>query len=496
MGEKFWVKEEDKALVEGVLGNEAFEYLVWSASNNVLLEFVAPAGDLGLQQGLCKVIEGSNWTYAVFWKVCSSKSGKSALVWGDGHYRESKGGEAEDRKSKGDNKKQVLDKLHACFRGSGEDNFAAKFDSVSDVEMFYLTSMYYSFPFDKPSSPSQSFNSSRLIWVSDLKSSLEHYQSRSFLAKLARLETVVFVPLKSGVVELGSSKVIPEDQNLIQMVKSLFGKSHAVRAKVLPKIFGQELSLGGAKSGPISINFSPKVEEDLCYPSDPFELQTIGTNQVYGNSSNGHRSNDSESKLFPQMNQVILGGLNSQALVSNLEQGKDDSLLQADERKPRKRGRKPANGREEPLNHVEAERQRREKLNQRFYALRAVVPNISKMDKASLLGDAISYITDLQSKIRILETEKDEVNNNQKQCAIPEIEFHTTQENAVVRVSCPLDAHPVSGVIKTLREHDVITHDSSVSTTDNGEIVHTFSIRTQGGSAEKLKEELSTALSI
>lgn len=46
---------------------------------------------------------------------------------------------------------------------------------------------------------------------------------------------------------------------------------------------------------------------------------------------------------------------------------------------PRKRGRKPANDREEPLNHVQAERQRREKLNKRFYALRAVVPNVSKV---------------------------------------------------------------------------------------------------------------------
>ncbi|XP_019257209.1 PREDICTED: transcription factor ABA-INDUCIBLE bHLH-TYPE-like [Nicotiana attenuata] len=72
---------------------------------------------------------------------------------------------------------------------------------------------------------------------------------------------------------------------------------------------------------------------------------------------------------------------------------------------PKKRGRKPANGREEPLNHVEAERQRREKLNQRFYALRAVVPNVSKMDKASLLGDAISYINELKLKLQNIKTD-------------------------------------------------------------------------------------------
>ncbi|KAI5058816.1 hypothetical protein GOP47_0026986 [Adiantum capillus-veneris] len=73
------------------------------------------------------------------------------------------------------------------------------------------------------------------------------------------------------------------------------------------------------------------------------------------------------------------------------------------EKKPRKRGRKPANGREEPLNHVEAERQRREKMNQRFYALRAVVPNVSKMDKASVLADATACIEQLRAKVQELE---------------------------------------------------------------------------------------------
>lgn len=38
------------------------------------------------------------------------------------------------------------------------------------------------------------------------------------------------------------------------------------------------------------------------------------------------------------------------------------------------------------LDHVEAERQRREKLNHLFCELRGVVPNVSRMDKASLLA--------------------------------------------------------------------------------------------------------------
>lgn len=56
-----------------------------------------------------------------------------------------------------------------------------------------------------------------------------------------------------------------------------------------------------------------------------------------------------------------------------------------------------------PGYHVEAERQRREKLNHRFYALRSVVPYVSKMDKASLLADAVTYINELKSKIQTLE---------------------------------------------------------------------------------------------
>ncbi|GAV83668.1 HLH domain-containing protein/bHLH-MYC_N domain-containing protein [Cephalotus follicularis] len=506
MGEKFLLNEEDKSMVDSVLGSEACEFLISSPYNSVLSQLVLPVGNLSVQQGLCQVVEGSKWNYAIFWHVSNLKSGGNILIWGDGHCQNPKNGVgdwssgADGKVDAGENnkelKKRVLKKLHACFGGTEESNYAAKFDGVSDVEMFYLASIYFTFRCDSAAhGPGESFKSGRSIWASGMVSCLDHYQSRSFLATSARLQTAVFVPVKSGVVELGSVKLIPEELNDVELVRTIFGGSNSIHAKTCPKIFGRELSLGSSESRLVSINFSPKVEDDLGFASDSYDLQVVGSNQVFGNSSNGCRGDDNEAKLFPQVKQMISGAFSAQAMVSGLDNPKEDSSSQPDERKPRKRGRKPANGREEPLNHVEAERQRREKLNQRFYALRAVVPNISKMDKASLLGDAISYITELQMKIRMLETEKEMVNNNQKQLPVPEIDFQVRNEDAVLGVSCPLDAHPVSSVIKTFREHQIVAQDANVSTTDDGRVVHAFSIPTHGGAAEQLKEKLNAALS-
>eukprot|EP01018_Ginkgo_biloba_P035845 Gb_10001 [translate_table: standard] len=177
------------------------------------------------------------------------------------------------------------------------------------------------------------------------------------------------------------------------------------------------------------------------------------------------------------------------------------------ERRPRKRGRKPANGREEPLNHVEAERQRREKLNQRFYALRAVVPNVSKMDKASLLGDAISYINELRSKVQDVESQKKELQaqieglkkelaaresgasgfsgsdfglikdpsgdssnldvkgfGSNNKCPGVDLEVRILGREAMIRVQCAKQNHPVARLMMALKEFDLEVHHASVST--------------------------------
>ncbi|CAN0852570.1 Transcription factor DYT1 [Linum grandiflorum] len=49
-----------------------------------------------------------------------------------------------------------------------------------------------------------------------------------------------------------------------------------------------------------------------------------------------------------------------------------------------------------------AERRRREKLNDRLHLLRASVPNITNMTKATIIDDAIAYIQELMQNVELL----------------------------------------------------------------------------------------------
>ncbi|XP_072951900.1 transcription factor bHLH25-like isoform X1 [Typha angustifolia] len=59
-----------------------------------------------------------------------------------------------------------------------------------------------------------------------------------------------------------------------------------------------------------------------------------------------------------------------------------------------------------PADHIIAERKRRQKLNQRFIELSAIIPGLTKMDKASILGDAVRYVKELKERAKSLEVQK------------------------------------------------------------------------------------------
>ncbi|XP_047315655.1 transcription factor MTB1-like [Impatiens glandulifera] len=484
MGNLVW-KDEDKSMIAAVLGTKAFDYLFIN-SLSAECSYTVVGTDENLQIKLSDLVERQNlsdfsWNYAIFWQISRSRTGDLILGWGDGCCREPREEEDSeairilnfrlDDETQQKMRKNVLQKLHKLFGGLDDDCYAFGLDKVTNTELFYLASMYFSFPKDQ-GGPGKCFASGKHVWISDLLKSHSDYCVRSFLAKSAGVQTVVLVPTDVGVIELGSVRSIPENLDLVHSVRSLFSAVKVKPTAVVPifgqspRIFGQDLNLGWP--------FREKVRKGN------------DDNGFLGSNWTGSRQLASTSEDFRLID--FTGGATSQppplAVVlrttesenSDMEASGGKEECTVDDKRPRKRGRKPANGRDEPLNHVEAERQRREKLNQRFYALRAVVPNISKMDKASLLGDAIAYITELQKKLKDLESESQSTS----------VEVKAINDEVIVRLRSRLDAHPVSRIVQMFKEAKIDVLESKLGV-ERDNVVHSFVVRAQG--TEKLTKE-------
>ncbi|XP_027158597.1 transcription factor bHLH18-like [Coffea eugenioides] len=123
--------------------------------------------------------------------------------------------------------------------------------------------------------------------------------------------------------------------------------------------------------------------------------------------------------------------------------------------------------------HIMAERKRRKHLGQLFSSLSSILPGLKKMDKTSVLGDAINQLKHLQEKVKTLEEQvtkqtvesvvlvkksqflvADDVSsdergcNNNNQLVFPQIEAKVCDKEVLLKVHC--ENHQPGVLIKLL----------------------------------------------
>ncbi|KAJ3690627.1 hypothetical protein LUZ61_019791 [Rhynchospora tenuis] len=351
------------------------------------------------------------WVYAIFWQSLKNNEA-NVLSFGSGHFH---GKHGLDQKK--------LAKPYNPFSSMHTDDVTSA-SSVTltgidgdDVEWFYAVSLTYSVgTTDALASPVRAYLSQTPIWLAGVQALGGVYEcERSREALIHGIETLVWIPVPGGVLELGSCDLIPQNRVLIQ--------------------------------------------------------QAIAIWNNYSNRSHG------------------TGFSNATVLLSSLDSGHSDygeSDLLLERCKANKRGRKCRTMQQPPIKHVEAERQRRQKLNHRFYTLRSVVPKVSRMDKASLLADAVEYIKELRARVDVLEAElkcvKSEyvvdsvaapallmVKSNVSDISSPmqiEVEVRVFGCEALIRVQSDGGSrtHAPARLMGALRELEMVVHHASVST--------------------------------
>ncbi|KAI3977711.1 hypothetical protein MKX01_009596 [Papaver californicum] len=462
-----------------------------------------------LQQKLQCLLQSSQewWTYAIFWRKTygsdnnnNRTGGGLVLAWGDGHLQ---GSSTVNRQNNNSYKQLQQYHHHQGFALDGKkikDQSATVEGMVTDAEWFYMVSLTRSFgDGDDGSIISRAYSSGNTIWLSgsqDLQSYSRNCE-RSKEAEMLGIKTLVCVPTSNGVVELGSSSdiIIQQDWGFIQQAKSLFGSELVIpkpnnHGGLISFLDDRSLSFTGHDIGLIA----GTLQDEISTPP--------ATTTLHHHHHHHHQQVDViEMSTKQKVANAATNGTQSSSVDSEHSDSEGGLFMMAPavekRTQPKKRGRKPGNGRENPLNHVEAERQRREKLNHRFYALRAVVPNVSRMDKASLLADAVSYINQLKAKLDEYESSSSEVqteyNNNKKKVKIEngsvvtsrdhstttttnsscsdehhddnklETEVKILGSDAMIRVQSENSNHPSARLMNALRDLKCQVHHASVS---------------------------------
>ncbi|RXI04414.1 hypothetical protein DVH24_038688 [Malus domestica] len=330
------------------------------------------------------------WLYAIFWQASKdSISDQVALSWAGGHlnnprvrvpsnrsnrvitnnYQPKLGFSNMEKKKTAIISKRDEDVVDLDMRLLA-DNHDGTGDATHDSDRFYFygVSLTQSFAAGQASKNilGRAFCSGGFVWLAG-GHELQLYEcERVKEARMHGIQTLVCITTSCGVLELASLDVIMQDWGLVHLSKSLFGsdqKNNKFKLLVPDPLEKIGFLSGGQKE---------------------FTIQEGGANEpiIHTDGSSTGSSYDSFGNFTPANTENPQSKKRGRSSSSNHGATSRESQL---------------------LNHVEAEKQRRDKLNHRICLLRSIVPNVSEMDRSSLLADAVAYMNQLKGKVDELE---------------------------------------------------------------------------------------------
>ncbi|CAJ1943093.1 unnamed protein product [Sphenostylis stenocarpa] len=150
--------------------------------------------------------------------------------------------------------------------------------------------------------------------------------------------------------------------------------------------------------------------------------------------------------------------------------------------------------------HIIAERMRREKISQQFIALSALIPDLKKMDKVSVLGEAIRYVQQLREQVQVMEeqgkrksqewvmrakksqvcvaVDEDVSDTSSNSCeygnsddpssktnlSLPEVEARVSKKNVLIRILCQKEKVVLVNIFREIEKlHLSVINSSALS---------------------------------